>query len=363
MKYVGIDLHKKCMSVCVMDKERKVLHRQRLLCGEPERIVEYFRSLGEFCFAVEAMGSFEWLALLLEPVASSWVLVNPSKFRVIAESTQKTDRQDAQNLAEFLALGMLPRAYFPSERTREHRLLVRYRLRCRQKQSQIKVEIRQLATRYNADRKDLFEAEQLASLQSLKQMRAADRFILKQQLEALKEARERTEGATKQLRKFAAQGSKAEQREREIVLSAPGVGEVVTEVVLAELGDVKRFASIKDATAYAGLVPAQRESAGKEKERGLTKKGSRILRWAMVEAAWQSIRSSARWRGVYEQLKKRRGSKKAIMAIARRLLGVLTSMLKQGTEYRWSLAELKEREERSQQRQFQRARKRQGSAA
>ena len=84
------------------------------------------------------------------------------------------------------------------------------------------------------------------------------------------------------------------------MLSAPGVGEVVTEVVLAELGDVKRFASIKDATAYAGLVPAQRESAGKEKERGLTKKGSRILRWAMVEAAWQAIRSSARWRGVYE---------------------------------------------------------------
>lgn len=205
----------------------------------------------------------------------------------------------------------------------------------------------------------MFEAEPLAALQSLQQMRGADRFILKQHLVALEQAQKRTLAATKQLRKFAAQGSDAEQRERKIVLSVPGVGEVVTEVVLAELGNVKRFASIKDATAYAGLVPGKRESAGKEKERGLTKKGSRILRWAMVEAAWQSIRSSARWRGVYEQLKKRRGSKKAIMAIARRLLGVLTSMLKQGTEYRWSLTELKERQERSQQR----ARKRQGSAA
>jgi transposase len=363
MKYVGIDLHKKLMVVCVLDKERKVLQRQRLLCAETDRIVEYFHGLGEFQWAVEAMGSFEWLVALLEPLAPSWVLVNPSKFRVIAESTQKTDHQDAHSLAEFLTLGMLPKAYFPSERTREHRLLVRYRLRCRQKLSQIKVEIRQLATRYNADRKDLFEADQLVALQSLKQMRSADRFILKEQLEALEQARKRTAAATKELQKFAAQGSEVEQREREIVASAPGVGEVVTEIVLAELGEVKRFDSIKDATAYAGLVPRKRESAGREKDQGLTKKGSRLLRWAMVEAAWQAVRCSARWRGVYEQLKKRRGSKKAIMAIARRLLGVLVSMLKAGTSYRWSLAELKERQERSRARKLQRARKAQDAAA
>jgi len=137
-------------------------------------------------------------------------------------------------------------------------------------------------------------------------------------------------------------------------LSAPGVGEVVTEVLLAELGDVDRFGSIKEATAYAGLVPGKRESAGKGKELGITKKGSRLLRWAMVEAAWQAVRHSARWRTVYERIKRRRGAKRAIIAVARRLLGMLTSMLKAGAKYRSTLAELKEREARAEKRKARR---------
>jgi transposase len=72
---------------------------------------------------------------------------------------------------------------------------------------------------------------------------------------------------------------------------------VVSEVVLAELGDGDRFGSLKEATAYAGLVPGKRDSDGKGKELGITKKGSRLLRWAMVEAAWVAVSHSARWRG------------------------------------------------------------------
>jgi transposase len=107
---------------------------------------------------------------------------------------------------------------------------------------------------------------------------------------------------------------------------------------------------LKAATAYAGLVPARRESDGKGKDLGITKKGSALLRWAMVEAAWVAVKQSPRWRGVYENLKRRRQSKRAIIAVARRLLAVLVSMLKSGTKYRWSVAELKEREVRAAQR-------------
>ena len=132
------------------------------------------------------------------------------------------------------------------------------------------------------------------------------------------------------------------------------MGEVVSEVVLAELGDVDRFGSIKEATAYAGLVPGKRESAGKGKELGITKKGSRLLRWAMVEAAWQAVRNSAQWRNVYDRLKRRRGAKRAIIAVARRLLGMLTSMLKAESRYRATLAELKEREAKAEKRKSRR---------
>ena len=90
--------------------------------------------------------------------------------------------------------------------------------------------------------------------------------------------------------------------------------------------------------------PGKRESDGKRKDLPITKKGSRLLRWAMVEAAWAAVAHSARWRGVYEALKRRRQAKRAIIAVARRLLTVLVSMLKSGTMYRASLAELREKE-------------------
>jgi len=354
MKYVGIDLHKKTIVLCVVDKDRKVLNRKSFLCLDVKGIVEYFRRLGPFEFVVEATAAYEWLVQLLEPLAEDWVLAHPGKMRVIAETAKKTDKLDAQTLAEFLALGMIPRAYRPTGRQREHRVLVRHRVECRQRISRLKCQIRYLAATYNADHRDLFQADQLQELRQRSDLTGADRFVLEQRLKNYQEALERLAAAKAEVKRFAQKGAAAEQKERAILLSAPGVGEVVSEVVLAELGDVQRFGSIKEATAYAGLVPGKRESAGKGKELGITKKGSRLLRWAMVEAAWQAVRHSARWRNVYDRLKRRRGAKRSIIAVARRLLGMLASMLKAGAKYRSTVAELKEREAKAEKRKRKR---------
>ncbi len=354
MKYVGVDLHKKTISVCVVDKERNVLERKKFLCLDVAGIEAWFGQLGAFQFVVEATATYEWFVQLLEPVADAWVLAHPGKMRVIAESTKKTDRLDAQTLAEFLALGMIPKAYRPQARQREHRKLVRYRTQCQQRVSRLKCQIRYLAATYNADHRLLFQADHLQQLQQRADLTEADRFVLSQRLLDYDQALQRLQLAKKELHRFAKKGPAAEQRQREILLSAPGVGRVVSEVVLAELGDADRFPSLKDATAYAGLVPGRRESDGKGKDLGITKKGSRLLRWAMVEAAWIAVANSARWRGVYEALKKRRQAKRAIIAVARRLLAVLVSMLKSGTKYRSSVAELKEREAKAELRQKKR---------
>ena len=354
MKYVGIDLHKKTISVCVVDKERKVLQRKKFLCLDVVGIRTWFGQLGAFQFVVEATATYEWLVQVLEPLADSWVLANPGKMRVIAESTKKTDKLDAQTLAEFLALGMIPKAYRPNARQREHRKLVRYRTQCQQRVSRLKCQIRYLAATYNADHRQLFQPQHLQVLSERSDLTEIDRFVLAQRLLDYEAGLKRLQTAKQELKRFAQKGSAAEQKQREILRSAPGVGVVVSEVVLAELGDADRFPSLKDATAYAGLVPGKRESDGKSKDLGITKKGSRLLRWAMVEAAWAAVAGSPRWRGVYEGVKKRRQSKRAIIAVARRLLGVLVSMLKSGTEYRWSVAELKEQDAKAELRQQKR---------
>ncbi len=111
------------------------------------------------------------------------------------------------------------------------------------------------------------------------------------------------------------------------------MGFVTAEVVLAELADVARFTAQKQVVAYAGLAPGQRESAGKSRELHLEKTGSKLLRWALVEAAWRLVRHSLRWRGIYEKLKVRVKAKKAIVAVARRLLCLVTAILKTGQPF------------------------------
>lgn len=338
MKYVGIDLHKKTIVLCIVDQQKKVLQRARFLCAEPERIRKFFAELGPFQAVVEATASYEWLVAILEPLAQRIVLAHPGKLRVIAESVNKSDKLDAKVLAEFLALDLIPPAYRPKPREREHRVLVRHRISMRRRLSQLKVKIRRVLANYNADRADLFTAAGFAYLAQVA-VSPADRFVLDQFLAAFEHARQQLQEAAARLRQFAKEAPAREQEARALLRSAPGVGEVVSEVVLAELGDWTRFRSAKKVCAYSGLVPGRRESAGKAKDLGISKQGSSLLRWIMVQAAWQAVRHSLKWQAVYEQLSKRRGKRKAIVAVARRLLAVLFTLLRTGQPYRFGFQE------------------------
>jgi hypothetical protein len=143
--------------------------------------------------------------------------------------------------------------------------------------------------------------------------------------------------ASRELRRFAAKAPLAEREARAVLDSIPNVGPVTTDIVLAELGDWRRFRSQADVACYAGLAPGFRESAGKSKQLGITKEGSRLLRWAMIELAWRMVRTSRKWGRHFTRLEVRIGPKKAIVAIARRLLTVIFTLLRTGQKYALAL--------------------------
>jgi hypothetical protein len=104
MKYVGVDLHKQIIVLCVVvvvDGQRQVACRRKLACRDVAGLAEFFGNLGSFQLCVEATAAYEWLLELVDPCADRIVLVHPRKMRIIAESRRKTDRLDAQILAEF----------------------------------------------------------------------------------------------------------------------------------------------------------------------------------------------------------------------------------------------------------------------
>jgi transposase len=265
------------------------------------------------------------------------VLAHPRKLRIIAESTRKSDTLDAQLLAEFLALDMIPQAHRPTPRQREHRVLVRQRQYLRGRLTGTRNKIHRLLSNYNADRPDLFTLRSSTYLAQVA-VDPSDRFALDQLRAEYDHHTQQLHAVDKQLREFARSAPAHEAEARAVLQTIPGVGLVTVDVVVSELGDIRRFRSAKQVCAYAGLTPGQRESAGRSQSLGITKEGSKLLRWVLVEAAWQWVYRVRRWGAVFEALARRTGKKKAIVAVARRLLCVMASMLRSGRPYQSAMA-------------------------
>jgi transposase len=335
MNFVGADLHKKTITLCVMDQQRTILGRRTLDCAEPHRIPEYLEAFRPLEIVVEATASYLWFLDLVQPRAERVVLANPSKLRVIAESTKKTDRLDAQILAEFLARDMIPAAHQPTPRQRQHRALVRQRHYLRGRTTSVRNKIRRILSDSNADRKDLFSAQAGRDYIQRVPLSDADRFVIDQLWAEYLHHDQQLRDLGARIKAFAAAAPVREREARAVLKTIPYVGPVTIEVVVSELGDVRRFPNAKTACAYSGLVPAVRQTGGKKsKDLGITKRGSPLLRWALVEAAWRLVGHSGRWKRVYERIKRRGGSKRAIVAVARKLMGVIYAMLKTMTPYR-----------------------------
>jgi len=214
MKYVGVDLHKHSITLCVMVKvrgKRKVEARRTLACQDTEAIREFFESLGKFRVVVEATASYEWFFLLIEDLADRLVLAHPKKLRVIAESKHKSDKIDARVLAEFLAIDMIPEAYRPSPRTRQHRVLTRHRHWLQGRITSVKCKIRSKLAHYNADIVALFTARGQEHLAKLA-MSHADRFEVAQLQEQLQWLEKQLARAEQELREF---GKSAPASEKE----------------------------------------------------------------------------------------------------------------------------------------------------
>lgn len=337
MKFVGVDLHKHSITLCAVSIARGkivVQERRRFRCKDTISISAFFSSLGRFQMTVESTIGYEWFVQLIEPIKGCRrvIVAHPSKMRIIAESTRKTDKIDARVLAEFLARDMIPAAWMPTPRVREHRSLVRHRVNIQRRITTLKNRSRGMLCRYNADRADLFTrkgwSEAIAS-----PLLASEKWILQEMRAELCSLSKHLKVADDRLVMFASTATTIERERREILRTMPGVGTVTIDVVLCELGDIKRFDNAKQIVSYAGLDPGIRESDGKRKDLKISKAGSKLLRWAMIELAWRVVRQSTYWRYRYEQLKKRCGARKAITAIARRQLMVIAAILRTGTPY------------------------------
>jgi len=259
-------------------------------------------------------------------------VAHPAEVKQIANARVKTDNQDVNRLVRLLIADLVPEVWVPPVEVRELRALISYRWRLVKMATAIQNRMHSLLHRHNIQAPDgkIDVGKNRAWWEQL-QMSELEMLRLKQELKTLRMVREHIVEVEKELGRLSTSGSWESQAVR--VMQLPGVGVIVTMTILSAIGDIRRFESPKKLVGYAGLGAGVHASGQKHREKGITKFGRKELRWALVEASWQAVRSNPRWRAQYDELCQRKHPNQAIVAIARKLLVTLWYVLSKQESY------------------------------
>jgi transposase len=332
MDHMGIDVHKQESQLCILS-ERGELREQRIRTT-PERFGTVLGERPRARILLEASTKSEWVARCLERLGHEVIVADPNFAPMYATRSRriKIDRRDARALAEACRLG----AYRPAHRLSDAQRHVRGRLTVRDALvrtrtgyiSVIRALLRQHGWRVPSGSAEGFLRRVLALslpgrlLSELAPLLAVMRQV-NQQLAYSDE-------------RIAAVARADERVER--LQTVPSVGPVTAAAFVATLDDAGRFARAHQVEAYLGLVPREWSSGEGQRRGRITKAGQRRMRSLLVQAAVSILRvrnpnttALREWAG---RLAVRRGRFIAVVALARRLAGILYAMLRDGTTYR-----------------------------
>lgn len=331
--FVGIDLHKSILQVCVLDNDGEIIKERRFRGASLNdglsavEWLEQWKHGGRYC--VEAVGMNRWFVNACQDRGLELVVVDPTKMN-LRMLGKKTDRRDAYELARRLRLGDVDRnaaTYFANEVEFAGRKLVRIRHRLTQIRQQILNQIRALLASYRvaAPPNQLYRKGALEKLRAMT-LSNEDQTLC---LQALVSSLEAMQCSIESLSKRIASRTKEEPSTAALAL-LPSIGPLTATTMAVELGDLRRFRNSKAVASYAGLVPRVSNSADKTHHGRITKRGNRELRWILTQWSVRLLSFDAVAKEWAKPLLLRMHRNKVRMALARRLLIGVYIMLTRG---------------------------------
>ena len=332
---IPMDIHKKFSKAVVMDDEAGIIEEERVGHKDHQEMQEFF---GQFeagtPVVMEATFNWPWISDLAEEMGLEPHLAHPMRAREMAKGMAKTDRRDAIFLGRlWLAGEIFPESYRAPREVRRQRQLFRTRQMFVRMRTAIKNNIHgqlfRLGHVLDEEASDLFSVKGRAVLKGL-ELAGDERQALERKLAALDDLARHIEVLEKVIRKELRQDSRAE-----ILMSLPGVGEIIAYGMLSEMGTMERFPDSRALAAYAGLLPMANESAEKDHGRHTGGACNHFLRWMMIEAVTGAVRGSGRMQSLYRRVKARNEHKvgKARVAVARELIELSHLLLARGKTY------------------------------
>jgi transposase len=330
-----VDYHPSDQYIAFVDTETGECDERRLnhSGGEAEKFYRELAARGvSVRVGMEATGYSRWFERLLAELGIEVWIGDAAKIKTKRVRKQKTDREDARLLLRLMREDNFPRIWVPNPENRDLRQLLWHRHRMVQMRTRIMNQLQALAMNEGQRRKKKLWSEQgRAQLEKLSLGTWASR-----RRKDLLELLDRMNPSIEELTAVVEQEAKKWPDVLRL-MTHPGVGPLTALAFVLIIGTSKRFQCGKQIGSYVGLIPEEDSSAGHQRLGHITKQGSSLLRFLLVEAAQAAARCDADWRRRYMHLAVRRQRNIAKVAMARRLAVRLYWMWRNGWEYSQSV--------------------------
>ena len=331
--YLGIDVHKKTYSVAAMCE--KVIIKKATLPATPDGLVafckKYFQGASIESVYEAGFSGFHLHRILVKNGIDNRV-VHAAQVEIASGNRVKTDKRDAVNLATQLEAGRLRGIYVPSEEREEKRAVTRIRETMVRHRTTVANQIKALLHQHGLINPNSNKKVCPKWIEGLKTLLIPKgiRYALNHLIDMWQELTIKIKEIDSEMARQALEDSALEK----VYRSAPGIGPVCARVFSNELGDLSQFENERQLFSHTGMTPSEHSSGGHIRKGHISHQGKPIIRKLLVLAAWKAIEKDKFLRETYDRISRKAGGKKAIVAIARRLIGHIRACFKKGCLYK-----------------------------
>jgi len=328
--YIGVDFHARAQTISYLTTEVGEIQRLQLDHGQPQAVRSFYQQFAgqQVIVGFESSGYAAWFEELLEELGCEIWIGHATAIRLFARRRQKNDRRDADLILDLLLRGDFPRIHRYSAASREVLQQLRYRQRLVKMRTMV---INSLL--FMASSRGLSLRTQLKSRRGLERLRQIDLPpALGEQRDELCQLLLELKTRVDKVEEWLAAKAGSDVRVKRL-RTHYGIGPLTGLCLVHTLECPERFANSRKVTAYVGFDPVEDSSGQRRRIGSISKQGSRLLRFYLVEAGQIAIRKDQDLARVYQRVLVRRGHAKAKVAVGRRLLVRAFIMLRDEIDY------------------------------